>query len=233
MMMLCRLASPPEVLSPLARGLRGLSAVFSPLRGRSLLLAALLLSLLTTAASSPLRYKKIRVFVLAPPQLILPNVRTVAVMDFQVRPGNEVDEVGGLGDAVTTALMDEDRGVGEVKSGLFGFKSQDGRTLLDGATTSVYRLIERSQLYSLLGELNLTRTGDVDAAQAAELGRLAGADAILIGNVGSRVVNTVGRTRDGQRFEGSRGYGRCHHASRRSRVRTGPRFEAGGADTQG
>ncbi|RIK71469.1 hypothetical protein DCC62_21790 [candidate division KSB1 bacterium] len=88
-----------------------------------------------------------------------------------------------LSDLMTGALIKSDRGVGNVSSGFLGLGSKEGKSFQSGAFTNIFRVVERSQIQQVMNELQLSQTGVVDEASAAQVGRVLGVDAIVMGNV--------------------------------------------------
>src|SRR6058998_1743474 len=109
------------------------------------MLAVKIVALLTAAvliADAPTAvYKKARVFVLVPPDQILPGVKKLAVLDFAGEGANG----RSFADAVTSRLFEKQRGIQDIKTGgMFGVggHKQEGKTLQQGAFTDVFALIE-------------------------------------------------------------------------------------------
>ena len=150
------------------------------------MLAANIVALLTAAvliADPPtVVYKKMRVFVLIPPDQILPGVKKLAVLDFA---GQGADG-RSFADVLTSRLFEKQRGIQDIRTtGLFGIRSrsQEGQTLQQGAFTDVFALIERNRLAQVLQEQRLAQSGLLDEAQAAQVGKILGVDAIVVGTV--------------------------------------------------
>jgi hypothetical protein len=120
----------------------------------------------------------IKCFVLVPPEQTLSNVKQIAVLDLSG------DEESGrvLTDFMISALLDADRGITEIKSGLFGSK-REGVTHQKGARTNVFTVIERSRISAVLSEQQIGMTGIIDETQAASIGKILGVDAVIIGTV--------------------------------------------------
>ncbi len=88
-----------------------------------------------------------------------------------------------LSDLMTAALIKKDRGVGAVSTGFLGLGSKEGRSFQTGAYTNIFRVVERSQIQQVMNELQLAQTGLLDESSAAQVGRVLGVDAIVMGNV--------------------------------------------------
>lgn len=150
--------------------------------------ALLLLAAFTATGVAALAYKKMRVFVLVPPEQILPGVKKLAVLDF----AGEGADGRSFTDVVTSRLLERQRGIQDIHTGgLFGIggHTQEGRTLQQGAFTDVFALIERSRLAQVLQEQRLAQSGVLDEAQAAQVGRVLGVDAMVVGTVSFSVTD--------------------------------------------
>ena len=156
------------------------------------MLAVKIVALLTAAVlivdPATALYKKTRVFVLVPPEQILPGVKKLAVLDFT----GEGADGHSFADAVTARLFEKQRGIEDIKTGgMFGVGGhmQEGKTLQQGAFTDVFALIERSRLAQVLQEQRLGQSGVLDEAQAAQVGKVLGVDAIVVGTVSNSVTD--------------------------------------------
>jgi tetratricopeptide (TPR) repeat protein len=137
-------------------------------------------------------YKKTRVFVLVPPEQILPGVKKVAVLDFA---GQGADG-RSFADVLTSRLFEKQRGIQDIRTtSLFGIRShtQEGKTFQQGAFTDVFALIERSRLAQVLQEQRLAQSGLLDEAQAAQVGKILGVDAIVVGTVSFTLTDQTSR----------------------------------------
>ena len=115
-------------------------------------------------------------FMITPPEKVLENVQKIAVLDFDGKDGK-----GKLfADYLISDLLTEDRGIRDIKG---TFKTTEGKTYLEGARTNVYQVIERSQLERVLKEQGLGMSGVIDDSQAAEVGKVLGLDALIMGSV--------------------------------------------------
>jgi tetratricopeptide (TPR) repeat protein len=124
-------------------------------------------------------------FVLQPPGQVLVGVKKIAILNFKSSYGSTFDEQyvqsTSFHDHLTQALFNKTRGITDVKAGLFSKK--EGMTYLSGARTDVYTLISREELDQILKEQHLGASGLVDETQAASIGKLLGADAIIVGDI--------------------------------------------------
>jgi tetratricopeptide (TPR) repeat protein len=141
----------------------------------------LLIAALTATTPAPSAVK-IRVFVLVPPEQILTGVKKLAVLDFAGRGADG----RSFTDALTSMLLEKQRGIQDIRTtSLFGLRShtQEGRTLQQGAFTDVFVLIERNRLAQVLQEQRLAQSGLLDEAHAAQVGKILGVDAIVVGTL--------------------------------------------------
>src|SRR2546422_9347560 len=155
-------------------------------------MVALLTAAVLVAGPATVVYKKTRVFVLVPPEQILPGVKKVAVLDFA---GQGADG-RSFADVLTSKLFEKQRGIQDIRTtSLFGAikHTQEGKTLQQGAFTDVFTLIERSRLAQVLQEQRLAQSGVVDEAQAAQVGKILGVDAIVVGTVSFTVTDQPSR----------------------------------------
>jgi curli biogenesis system outer membrane secretion channel CsgG len=125
-------------------------------------------------------YKKVKVFVLVPPEQILSGVKTIAVTNF----AGDDWHGSAVADRLITNLLDSERGITDVRTGNFlRQRTVEGRTLQAGATTKVFDVIERTRLASVLSEQQLSASGMIDDAAAAQVGKVLGADALVLGTI--------------------------------------------------
>lgn len=124
----------------------------------SLLVAALL------AATPAAAYKKINVlYPIWPSNPLDPAVKQLAIMDFAGPGGSE------FADQLIQSLLRDDE------------YNMNGRIL---PKTRLFDIIERSRMSAIMKEQNLSESGRIDDASAAEYGKIAGVDAIMIGTIG-------------------------------------------------
>jgi hypothetical protein len=140
--------------------------------GRSIAAAAIGLLL----AGQVSAYQKIICYNLSPPELVMPGVRRIAVMNFEGDGGQNAS------DRLVSYLLEKDRGIQDVSKGFFSGKAK-GRTFQEWATTNVFDIVERTQLEQVMQEQKLGMSGLVDDSQAAQLGKVLGVDAIITGSV--------------------------------------------------
>jgi curli biogenesis system outer membrane secretion channel CsgG len=127
-----------------------------------------------------LAYKKLRVFVLVPPEQTLGGVKTIAVTSFN----GDAEQGAAVADRLVMALLDEQRGITDVQEGnILRRRTVEGRTLQTGATTKAFDVIERTRLASVLSEQQLGASGVIDDAAAARVGMVLGADALVLGTI--------------------------------------------------
>ncbi|MDZ7343092.1 MAG: hypothetical protein ONA90_01115 [candidate division KSB1 bacterium] len=161
---------------------------------------------------APVRAQNLKCFILTPPEQLLTGVRQIAIADFAVTtsfhaddpPGKEkkgllgflekagedeknkkrfADSGARLTDMMIAALIEDDRGVREVGSGFLGLGSKEGKSFQQGARTNVFAVVERSRIEQVMKEMQLSQAGFIDEAQAAQVGRMLGVDAIITGNL--------------------------------------------------
>ena len=140
------------------------------------LIIIFILLLLGGMVSNSFAYKKVKCFILKKPAKLLPGVSKIAVLDFE----GEGDHGRFLADQFIEELLKEDRGITRISGGLFG-GGKEGVTHLEGATTRIYNIVERSALETVLKEQSLNMTGLVDDATISQVGKILGVDAIVSG----------------------------------------------------
>ena len=145
------------------------------------IIAALLILLVSTNAS--LAYRKIKCFILQPPEQILEGVKRIAILNFE---GRYADIAA---DALVADLLNDKRGIQDIKGGLFS-STKEGCSHQVWATTRIYDIVERSQLVRILDEQKIGLSGMINEQQAAELGKILGVNAIIIGSVSSEDSDT-------------------------------------------
>lgn len=128
--------------------------------------------------------KDLEVYVIKPPQVELPGVEQIAVLDFDAA---DKDESGfsSLGRSFAGYLIgnlaNPQRGI-EDKRTLFA--SKEGRTLQEGARCNIYTIIEQTQLESLLQLHAEALSGIRDPeAFAIQVGKLANAQMVIMGSI--------------------------------------------------
>lgn len=173
-----------------------------------------LICLVTFLSSSSFSYTKIKAFVLNPPEQILPGVQRIAVLDFVEESayedateigsaeelglkvlgeilfggdddqGSDVDHGRNFTDYLISELVQQDRGITEIKTGMFGLgKGKEGKSLQQGAYTNVYDVVERTQMDQILEEQKLGISGAANENQVVELGKLLGVQAMITGTI--------------------------------------------------
>jgi hypothetical protein len=88
-----------------------------------------------------------------------------------------------MANLMISALLEEDRGIRDVGSGFLGLSKKEGKSFQQGARTNVFQIVERSQIARVMQELQLAQTGMIDEAQAAQVGKMLGVNAIITGTV--------------------------------------------------
>lgn len=143
------------------------------------------LFLLMFLTSGLLKAQDIQCFVLTAPETCLNDVKRISVMDFTGDKGKQ------LTDYVVIDLMKIDRGIknssgnflSDISGGLFSASKKEGKTYQKGARTNLYSIVERDQIDKVLKEQQLSNSGIVDDAQASQIGKLLGIDAMITGSV--------------------------------------------------
>lgn len=110
------------------------------------------------------------------PAAPLKNTQKVAILDFTGKQGR------AFTDMLTQQLMDSKRGLVYTNKNLLGELITRTRPSYQPDTrTNVFSIAERGQLERVLAEQRLSNSGVVDEAQAAQLGKVLGIDAIIMG----------------------------------------------------
>lgn len=120
---------------------------------------------------------KFRAYIFAAPEKNLTGVRKLAIMNFDNLSSKGAQNAGvdlgtKMNDYLTEQLLMEFRGVQD-KNGIH----------MNGARTNVFDLIERGRLDQVMQEQKLTVSGAVDESTAAQIGKLLGVDAIIVGSI--------------------------------------------------
>lgn len=121
-------------------------------------------------------FGQIECFVLKSPEKFLPNVKKIAVLDFD---GNE-----GRGkvfaDYLISTLIKEDRGIKTITG---FFSSKEGKTYITDVKTNLFQIVERTQLEKILNEQKLSNSGLIDDNQIAQIGKVLGIDVMITGKI--------------------------------------------------
>jgi len=145
---------------------------------RIVVIAICLITLSFLFAGNAAAYKKIKCFMFEPPEQVLPSVKKIAILDF----AGTGDAGKRITDYMIAEIIKDDRGIHDVAGGLFS-KGREGVSFLEGATTAIFSVVERSRLDQIMEEQKLGLTGLIDDNQAASLGKIMGVDAIITGTV--------------------------------------------------
>lgn len=164
-------------------------------------LALLASCCLTVALPAPAQ--DLKCFILTPPEQILPGVKRIAIADFSVASSYKYDDQrptaaktanaapsqdrfagagAKLSDMMIAALLEKDRGVREVSSGLFG-KKKESMSFQEGAFTNIFTIVERSEIERVMKELALNQSGLINDADAAQAGKILGVEAVIVGSL--------------------------------------------------
>ncbi len=104
--------------------------------------------------------------------------------DADKKPQRFSDSGVKLTDRMIALLLEDDRGIHDVGTGFLGFGgTKDGKSFQQGSRTDVFAVVERSRIAQVLNELQLGQSGLIDEAQAAQVGKILGVDAIITGNL--------------------------------------------------
>ncbi len=146
---------------------------------KHLLLALIMMPFLLSAGYS---YKKVKCFVIVPPEQVLSGVTRIAVLDFE----GERDAGKNFSNYLISKLLQKDRGIQDIKTGFLGLGGKvEGKTMQDGTFTNIFEVVERSRLMQVVDEQKLGLSGLLNQTQATQLGELLGVQAIVMGNVTS------------------------------------------------
>lgn len=138
------------------------------------------------SATSTVKAQKLRAFVINPPEVVLQNVKKIAIInadedeqnkDYRYRRNDLKGDV--LSDYIVAGLLESDRGI---RSILVGLSAEEGQTYIEGFNTNVFKLVERSQIQSVIEEQGFTLGGLVNQDQASTVGELLGLDAFVFVN---------------------------------------------------
>ncbi len=136
----------------------------------------LYLSILLLLSYNALKAQTVECFVLTAPETRLTEIKRLSVLDFSGEKGRQ------LTDYLIVELMKTDRGIKSISGGLFS-AAKEGKTFQKGARTNLYSVVERDQIDKVLKEQNFSNSGIVDDAQATQIGKVLGIDAIISGSV--------------------------------------------------
>lgn len=120
-------------------------------------------------------------FILEAPEKPFYDMKKIGVLKFNVTNNSRKEVV--LTDFVVADLLSQKRGIYNPEGALLGLlKSKEGQTFVKGVNTDFYDVIERDQLEKIIKEQRLGLSGALDESSAAEVGKLAGLDVIILGN---------------------------------------------------
>ncbi|MBN2614324.1 MAG: hypothetical protein JXR71_01405 [Bacteroidales bacterium] len=144
-------------------------------------LITVLIVLIFGFTAAELKAQKIECFILKAPEKPFYHIKKIGVLRFDCTNNRRKSEV--VTNTVIADLLDRQRGIYN-KTQLFGLgKVKEGRTYLKGVQTDFYDVVEREQLDKILREHRLSLSGAIDESSAAEVGKILGLDAIIMGNV--------------------------------------------------
>ena len=132
------------------------------------------------AGSQAVAYKKAGIrFFIPPPNPLPPSVETLAILDFSGPDGDK------FADSVIRGLLRDEE------------YDLNGRVLPE---MRGFEIVERSRMSNILREQRLATSGVIDEATAAEIGKVAGVDAVFIGEIAHEPTSS--RSREGYGSEG-------------------------------
>lgn len=130
---------------------------------------------------SDLYPQQIECFVLKAPEKAFYDLHKIGVLEFECTNNRRLNSK--MTDLIVADLLDQYRGIVDGKSRMWGLKQgKEGQTFIRGVKTDFYQVIEREQLQKVLKEQRLSLSGAVDENSAAEVGKVLGLDAIIMGN---------------------------------------------------
>lgn len=138
----------------------------------------LIITTLIFSITESIEAQKISCFTVNPPQKAV-NIKKIGIMGFT----GDRDARNTLADNMISQLLSETRGIVDSKKGIWGTKTVEGQTFIEGFNTNIYTVIEREQMEKILQEQRLSISGVIDEKTAASVGAILGLDAIIIGNV--------------------------------------------------
>lgn len=132
-----------------------------------------------------IRSQEIKTFVISPPEKVMPDIKKVAILNFENFDKNPwYDTYGGAAfvDYLTAKFLDENRGIYNFSGGLFS-SSKEGKTFIKSSGINTLQIVEREQLNKILNEKNLSGNISLNENQAAEIGKILGIDVLIMGTV--------------------------------------------------
>ena len=156
---------------------------------RTIAAAALLFSLLLCVGCAT--YINMRV--LKPAQLSIPPFKKIAVFDFDCTgsfkfwydAGNKELSFEDIAKKALLKTLGLETGGGPARPDprtAFPGSAISAKIITDLVQNGFYEVLERTQLEKIMAEHRLTMTGLVDESQAAQIGKLLGVDAIMLGS---------------------------------------------------
>lgn len=129
-----------------------------------------------------LEAQNVECFILKAPEKPFYTIKKIGVLEFECTNNRRMNKV--MTDYLVADLLNQHRGIYNKSGNYFGLqKGMEGQTFVKGVKTDFYQIIEREQLQKILKEQKLSLSGALDESSAAEVGRLLGLDAIIMGNV--------------------------------------------------
>ncbi len=126
---------------------------------------------------------RLECFTLHAPEVLLTDVKRIAVFNFDSRTGFFDSRLGAsMADKLVAALMQEDRGLTVVSTTFMG-SPQRLKPFFTGAKTNIYDILERNRMDKIMEEQKLVASGVIDDNQAVQLGKVLGVQAMIFGQV--------------------------------------------------
>ena len=145
-------------------------------------LKKLVFVLLTITIASSLFAQKADCFILKAPEKPFYDIKKIGVLEFECKNNYRMSSF--MTDQLVADLLRQNRGIYDTQNSWYGIvKGKEGKTYVKGVKTDFYQVIERDQLEKVLKEQRLSLSGAIDESSAAEVGRILGLDAIIMGSV--------------------------------------------------
>ena len=128
--------------------------------------------------------QKFESFVIIQPEKPLYNISKAAILNFSNYDNNPYyNTYGGSAFAnyLTSELLDENRGIYNLTQGLLG--SKEGKSYIKSSKINSIQIVEREQLYKVIDEKNISNDIAIDDNKAAEIGKVLGIDALIMGTI--------------------------------------------------
>lgn len=142
----------------------------------------LVIALLFVLFANVMLAQKLDCFILKAPEKPFYSIKKIGVLEFDCTNSRRMNKF--MTDQLVADLLNQQRGIYNTGGSWYGIvKGTEGKTYVKGVKTDFYQVIEREQLEKVLREQRLSLSGALDEGSAAEVGRLLGLDAIIMGSV--------------------------------------------------